>query len=164
MKFTDHYIQSPLLNIANSCAVCHRWGEKEIEQRVVAIQRKVRQGRDWAERALVEAYFDIAAAAQAGGTDAELAEARRLVRRAQMRWDFAAAQNGMGFHAPQESMRVLQAAVDLAGRARLEATRILARHGVTEPVQYPDWSTKPKAQAILAAFQEGKPPRLVAKP
>ncbi len=164
VKFTDHYIQSPLLNIANSCAVCHRWGEKEIEQRVVGIQRKVRQGRDWAERALVEAHFDIAAAAQAGATDAELEEPRRLVRRAQLRWDFVAAQNGMGFHAPQESMRVLQAAVDLAGRARLEATRILARHGVTAPVQYPDGSTRQKAQAVLAAFEKGKPPRLVRKP
>lgn len=164
VKFTDHYIQSPLRNIANSCAVCHRWGEKEIEERVVAIQRKVRQGRDWAERALVEAHFDIAAAVQAGAADAELEEARRWVRRAQMRWDFVAAQNGMGFHAPQESMRVLQAAVDLAGRARLEAARILARHGVTEPVQYPDCSTRQQAQAILAAFQEGKPPRLVRKP
>ncbi len=164
VKFTDHYIQSPLLNIANSCAVCHRWGEKEIESRVVAIQRKVQQGRQWAERALVEAHFDIAAAAQAGGSVAELAEARRLVRQAQMRWDFVAAQNGMGFHAPQESMRVLQAAVDLAGRARLEAARVLARHGVTDPVLYPDWSSRQKAQAIVAAFQEGKPPRLVGKP
>jgi len=163
VKFTDHYIRSPLLNIANSCAVCHRWGEKEIEDRVVAIQRKVRQGRDWAERALVEAHFDIAAAEQAGASDVELQEARRLVRRAQMRWDFVAAQNGMGFHAPQESMRVLQAAVDLAGRARLEATRILARHGITQPLEYPDWSSRQKAQALLASFQEGRPPRLVPK-
>lgn len=163
VKFTDHYIQSPLLNIANSCAVCHRWGEKEIENRVVAIQRKVRQGRDWAERALVEAHFDIAAAEQAGASPAELHEARRLVRQAQTRWDFVAAQNGMGFHAPQESMRVLQAAVDLAGRARLEASRVLARHGVTEPVQYPDWSSRQKAEAVLASFQKGTPPRLVPK-
>ena len=32
VKFTDHHLQSPLLNIANSCAVCHRWSEDEIRQ------------------------------------------------------------------------------------------------------------------------------------
>ena len=29
MKFTDHHFRSPLLNISNSCAVCHRWSEKD---------------------------------------------------------------------------------------------------------------------------------------
>ena len=35
-------MQSPLLNIANSCAVCHRWSEDQIRQRVEAIQDKVK--------------------------------------------------------------------------------------------------------------------------
>jgi nitrite reductase (cytochrome c-552) len=34
VKYTDHHVQSPLLNIANSCAVCHRWEEDEIRTRV----------------------------------------------------------------------------------------------------------------------------------
>ncbi len=40
VKFTDHHVQSPLLNIANSCAVCHRWSEEEIRTRVEGIQTK----------------------------------------------------------------------------------------------------------------------------
>ncbi len=40
VKYTDHHVQSPLLNIANSCAVCHRWGEDEIRTRVEGIQAK----------------------------------------------------------------------------------------------------------------------------
>ena len=32
VKYTDHHVRSPLLNIANSCAVCHRWGEEEIRR------------------------------------------------------------------------------------------------------------------------------------
>ncbi len=164
VKFTDHDLQSPLLNLANSCAVCHRWGELEIYERVVAIQRKVHEARGRTERMLVEAHFDIAAAAQAGAGDEELREVRRLVRGAQLRWDFVAAHNGMGFHAPQECMRVLQAALDLAGQSRVAAARILAHHGITEPVRYPDCSSKPKATAVLAAFLEGKPPELIARP
>ena len=41
VKFTDHHIQSPLQNIANSCAVCHRWSENEIRTRVETIQTSV---------------------------------------------------------------------------------------------------------------------------
>ncbi len=164
MKFTDHQIQSPLLNIANSCSVCHRWGEDEIRERVTSIQDKVREGRDRAERAVSLAHFDIAACMQAGATDAELVKARDLVRQAQLRWDYVAANNGMGFHSPQECMRVLGAAVDMAQECRLECARILAQKGYTEPVKYPDFSSKEKAQSLIGQFGEGKPPALLSKP
>ena len=70
VKFTDHHIQSPLANVANSCAVCHRWGEDELRSRVEGIQDKVHQARGWAETALAQAHFDIAAAEQAAPTTA----------------------------------------------------------------------------------------------
>ena len=66
VKFTDHHIQSPLLNIADSCAVCHRWSEDEIRSRVESIQDKVHQTRGLAETMLTRAHFDIAAAMQSG--------------------------------------------------------------------------------------------------
>jgi nitrite reductase (cytochrome c-552) len=160
VKFTDHHLQSPLLNIANSCAVCHRWGEDEIRRRVEAIQDKVHEGRGRAETALAQAHFDIAAAQEAGASDEELANVRNLVRGAQLRWDYVAANNGMGFHSPQECQRILSAAIDLAGQCRVECVRILAKHGVTKPVEYPDFSTKEKAQSAIAPFVEGKPPKL----
>jgi nitrite reductase (cytochrome c-552) len=163
VKFTDHFVRSPLLNIANSCAVCHRWSEEEIRRRVETIQDKVHEARGRAEETLSKAHLDVAAAMQAGANDDELKDARQLIRRAQMRWDFVAANNGMGFHSPQECMRILAAAVDLAAQARVEVTRVLARHGVTEPVRYPDYSTKEKAQAMLQQFLDGHPPALVAK-
>jgi nitrite reductase (cytochrome c-552) len=163
VKYTDHYVRSPLLNIANSCAVCHRWREEELRTRVEAIQDKVAEGRQRAEKAICRAHFDVAAAAQAGAKDDDLAEVRRLVRRAQMRWDFVAANNGMGFHSPQECLRVLSGAIDLAGECRVECARILARHGISEPVQYPDFSTKEKAQALEESFRSGNPPRLIKR-
>jgi nitrite reductase (cytochrome c-552) len=161
VKFTNHHLQSPLLDISNSCAVCHRWSEKEIQQRVEAIQDKVHQGRQWAETALVQAHFDIAAAEQAGAGGEELAEARKLVRSAQLRWDYVAANNGMGFHSPQECMRVLESAVELAGECRVVCARVLAKHGVTEPIAYPDFSSKEKAQALVKQFKDGAPPKLL---
>jgi nitrite reductase (cytochrome c-552) len=65
-KFTDHQIRSPLSNISNSCAVCHRWGEDEIRGRVETIQDKILEGRIRAEEAIAKAHFDIAACKQAG--------------------------------------------------------------------------------------------------
>ncbi len=160
-KFTDHHIQSPLNNIQNSCAVCHRWGEAEIRGRVTAIQDKVAEGRHRAELALAQVHFDALACIQAGATDEELKPVRDLIRRSQMRWDYVAANNGMGFHAPQECQRILAAALDQAQQARVLALRLLATRGVTAPVAYPDYSSKEKAQALIQDIAAGKAPRLI---
>lgn len=152
VKFTDHFIQSPLLNIENSCAVCHRWSEDDLRQRVEGIQDKVREARDRTERVLAQAHLDIRAAMDHKATEDELKPLRKLVRGSQMRWDFVAANNGMGFHSPQECMRVLQASLDLAAQARVEAARVLARHGYTNPVAYPDYTTKAKAIEAIQPY------------
>ena len=83
------------------------------------------------------------------------------MRSAQLRWDYVAASNGMGFHSPLESERILAAAVDLAGQCRIECARLLAKHGHSEPVKYPDFSTKEKAQELNKKFIDGKPPKLL---
>ncbi|MCU0915864.1 MAG: ammonia-forming cytochrome c nitrite reductase subunit c552 [Planctomycetes bacterium] len=161
VKYTDHHVQSPLLNIANSCAVCHRWGEDEIRTRVEGIQTKVETARLAAEEALVRAHFDLAATLQAGASAQDLTEARRLVRRGQIRWDFIASNNGMGFHSPQESMRLLGEAANLAQQARVEAARLLAKRGITDPPKYPDISTRQKASEVAQAFVAGQGTKLL---
>ena len=161
VKFTDHHVQSPLQNVANSCGVCHRWGEEEIRIRVEDGQEKILELRLAAEDALVKAHFDVAAAMEVGATDKQLEPARALIRKAHMRWDYISASNGMGFHSPQESSRILALAIDLAQQARLEATRVLAARGVTKPPAYPDISTRRKAKAVVDRFLAGKPPKLV---
>jgi nitrite reductase (cytochrome c-552) len=161
VKYTDHHVQSPLLNIANSCAVCHRWGEGEIRALVEGMQTQVERAKWAAEEALVRAHFDVAAAGQAGASAEELRAARKLLRQAQFRWDFIAASNGMGFHAPQESMRVLGDAVNLAQQVRLEVARLLAQHGITAAPRYPDVSTRQKAGEIVQAFVGGQGIRLL---
>lgn len=160
-KFTDHHLQSPLLNIENSCAVCHRWSEDEVRERVESIQDKVREGRDRAESAVAKAHFDIAACMEIGADDADLQAVRELVRQAQMRWDYVAANNGMGFHSPQECMRVLMASTDLAQQARIQCAKILAKHGYVDDVSYPDITDKQKTQSLIKQFIDGDPPSLL---
>ncbi len=155
VKVTDHHVQSPLLNIANSCAVCHRWSEDEIRTRVEGIQTKVFNAKLQAEKALVKAHFDVAAAMQVGASDAELADARKVLRHAQFRWDYVSANNGMGFHSPQESMRILGEAANQAQQVRVMATRLLASNGKVLEPNYPDLSTREKAWSVTQAFIKG---------
>ncbi|HUU70681.1 MAG TPA: ammonia-forming cytochrome c nitrite reductase subunit c552 [Planctomycetota bacterium] len=58
-----------------------------------------------------------------GTVSAGVVGALVVVRRAQMRWDYVAANNGMGFHSPQEAGRILSSAVDLAHQARVAALK-----------------------------------------
>ena len=161
VKFTDHHVQSPLLNIANRCAVCHRWSADEIRTRVETIQTGVAGAMLKAEEALVQAHFDIAAAMQAGVGDDLLGPLRKLLRHAQFRWDFISSSNGMGFHAPQESMRILGDAANQAQQVRVMAARLLAKQGIMDVPAYPDLSTRKKAFDVAQAFVENAPIRLI---
>ena len=63
----------------------------------------------------------VTAARKAGATEAQLAEVLALQRKAQWRLDFVAAENSMGFHAPQETARVLAESIDYARQGQLAA-------------------------------------------
>jgi nitrite reductase (cytochrome c-552) len=59
-------------------------------------------------------------AAKANGAPADvLDKARKLQQKAQWRLDFIAAENSMGFHAPQEAAKVLGEAVDYARQGQI---------------------------------------------
>ncbi|HEY0868518.1 MAG TPA: ammonia-forming cytochrome c nitrite reductase subunit c552 [Fimbriimonas sp.] len=152
IKFTDHQVRSPLTNVANSCQVCHRWSEKEIRGRVESMQDKNRELLDIAEDNITLAHLEIGDAMKIGATDQELENVRNLVMKAQLYWDYVAASNGMGFHAPQESARILAKASNFAQESRMLTAQIRARHGATGPIQMPDIETKEKAQAFIQAY------------
>jgi nitrite reductase (cytochrome c-552) len=134
-KVTDHQVRSPLLNEAKACQVCHRRTEQEIKDRVLEIQDRTKALMIRAEEATVAAIQSIASAQAAGGSEQTLAAARALHRKAQWRLDYVAAENSMGFHAPQEAARILGEAIDYARQAELAAFR-LGGGGVAKlPVQ-----------------------------
>ena len=84
-----------------------------------------------------------------------------MLRGAQFRWDFTSAGNGMGFHSPQESMRVLGDAANQAQQARVAVARLLAAKGISAQPLHPDISTREKAAAVAKSFVDGKGPKLL---
>jgi nitrite reductase (cytochrome c-552) len=117
-KISDHHVRSPVLNIANACQTCHRWPEEELKARVETIQNRNFELRNLAMDALIDLINDIKAARQGGATDAQLASARDLQRKAQFYLDFIEAENSMGFHAPQEAARILGESIDFSRKGQ----------------------------------------------
>ena len=127
IKISDHWVRSPLLNVNNSCQVCHHFSEDEMKARVASIQDRNHALLLRAEDATVALIESIAAAIKSGATDAQLADARELQRKAQWRVDFINAENSMGFHAPQEAARILGEAIDYARQGQLETARLAGK-------------------------------------
>ncbi len=125
VKVSDHWVRSPLTNIAASCQACHPRTEEELKTRVKDIQDKTAGLLRKTETALLAAMDAIIKARDAGVPDEKLAEARALIRRGQLRWDFVFSENGTGFHSPQEAARNLANAIDFARQAELKASLLL---------------------------------------
>jgi len=138
VKFTDHRIQNPLNNVANACQTCHREPEAVLTQNVYDRQDAVYNVRSALEAALVQAHFEAQHAWELGANEAQMQEALQHIRSGQWRWDYIAASHGVGFHAPQEALRVLGMGMDEAQKARVALARVLADLGHTGPAPMPD--------------------------
>lgn len=113
-KVSDHWVRSPLLNINRACQTCHKTSETEIRARVAVIQDRNHELLQRGGKAISDLIDAIVKAKKQGASAAQLKKARELQRKAQWRLDFIAAENSMGFHAPQEAARVLGEAADYA--------------------------------------------------
>jgi nitrite reductase (cytochrome c-552) len=120
VKISDHQVRSPLLNIARACQTCHRYPEEEIKSRADAIQSRNKALMDRSEDALVDLIDALKAAKSANVSADVLKQAQALQRKAQWRVDFMNAENSMGFHAPQESARILGEAIDYARQGQIK--------------------------------------------
>jgi len=122
-KISDHWVRSPLLNVNRACQVCHHFPEDELKARADSIQSKNQELLQRAGTAVVDLIDTILEARAAGATDDQLAAALDMQRKAQWRLDFIAAENSMGFHAPQEAARILGEAADYARQGQVLALR-----------------------------------------
>ncbi|MDP2359820.1 MAG: ammonia-forming cytochrome c nitrite reductase subunit c552 [bacterium] len=120
-KVSDHWVRSPLLNVNRACQTCHHFPEAEILARVDLIQERNHHLLQLGGAALVDLLDAIVAAKAAGVDSLALNPARELQRAAQWRLDYIAAENSMGFHAPQEAARILGEAIDLARQGQVAA-------------------------------------------
>ncbi|HLP72584.1 MAG TPA: ammonia-forming cytochrome c nitrite reductase [Bacteroidales bacterium] len=148
-KFTNHHIQSPLNNISGSCQVCHREETDKLLRDVYSRQDKLIESRNSLETMLVRCHVEAKTAWDKGATEAQMAEILKDIRRAQWRWDFAAAGHGNSFHSPVETGRIISGGITYAQDARVKLARLLASLGYNQEVPYPDISTKAKAQQYI---------------
>ncbi len=124
VKVSDHWVRSPLLNVNRACQGCHPYAESELQARVGLIQARSLDLLQRAGSAITQMLDAAKAARAAGASDAQLEEVRKLHRKAQWRLDFVAAENSMGFHAPQETARILGESIDYSRQAQLAAERL----------------------------------------
>lgn len=121
MKVSDHHVRSPLENLDRACLTCHPVPAEEMKARIENIQDRHAALLSRAEDALIALFDQVKAARAAGASDQALDAALKLQRRAQWRVDFVNAENSMGFHAPQESARILAEAIDYARQGQIAA-------------------------------------------
>lgn len=123
-KISDHWVRSPLLNVNRACQTCHQFSEEELKRRVDVIQGRNYELMERAAEALMAQLDAMKAAKERGAGAAELEKAAELQRQAQWRIDYIAAENSMGFHAPQEAARILAEAIDFARQGENVATSL----------------------------------------
>jgi nitrite reductase (cytochrome c-552) len=142
MKVSDHHVRSPMLMVNRSCQVCHPVAEDDLKGRVTTIQDRTHALIGRSSEALVAMLDAIKVARQAGSSAEQLAPVLALQRKAQWRLDFVSSENSMGFHAAQESARVLAESIDYSRQAvaaaqalHLGAPKTPAAVPATRPVE-----------------------------
>jgi len=124
-KVSDHWVRSPLLNVNRACQTCHHIPESEILARADSIQQKNFDLLQRAGAALMDLLDAVTTAKKKGVTGEQLAPSMELQRKAQWRLDYIAAENSMGFHAPQEAARILGESIDYARQGQAEAMKLV---------------------------------------
>jgi len=149
IKYSDHQLVSPLMNIDRTCLTCHRDTPEKLIKYVTDYQDKVLEIRDRVEKELVKAHIGAKYAWDKGASEKQMVPVLKLLRAAQWRWDFAVASHGASFHAPVETQRIMAHALDKSYQAQLEIQKVLFALGVKDEIPLPDISTKAKAQEYI---------------
>ncbi len=137
MKVSDHQVRSPATMINRSCQVCHPVPEAELKDRITTIQTSTHDLLGRSSVALVDMLDAIKLARQAGATPDQLKPIFELQRKAQWRLDFVSSENSMGFHAPQESARILAESIDYSRQA-VSAAQSLHLNKPANPAPVPE--------------------------
>ena len=114
--------------------------DKEDQDKKLAAETKANLLAAW--RAVVE-------------KDPALKELEELQRAAQWRLDFVAAENSMGFHAPQEMARILGESIDLSRQAQLKASELLGGKLPAPPRSSPRRRPGPRSRRDAPRMRPG---------
>ena len=123
-KLSSHDVRSPLDNINNACQNCHHVPEADLRARVERIQDTTVKLTEVAAAAMTSMLDAILEAKAAGVPEANLAGAYEMQRKAMWRLDYISSENSKGFHADQESARILGESIDYSRQAEALALRL----------------------------------------
>lgn len=137
-KISDHNIMSPLKDDLRACLQCHTETPEWLKERVIAIQDRTMSLTSRAGYATAKAakLFEMANKSAETGKTVETAlyqKAKDFYEEAFYRTTFLGAENSLGFHNPQEAMRIAGDAVAFAGKAESLLRQGLEKAGVTVP-------------------------------
>ena len=142
-KFSSHDVKSPLQDAVRACGQCHTDTEYVVN-RVKEIQDQVFNTKIATENALIDAITAIKAASASPNADQSLLnQALQLHRDAAFMWDFVSAENSMGFHNPEYSLKILANATDLARQAQMLASQSVKDPGLLQTGVYEGMEPKP---------------------
>jgi nitrite reductase (cytochrome c-552) len=142
-----HHVGSPMENMEETCLQCHSTDAAVLKEVVKTKLERKEEMMEIAMNSIGKAHLEAGKAWEVGATEAEMAEILQDIRHAQWRWDYSIASHGSYFHAPEETLRLLGNANNLAQEARLKLAKVLTKHGAGDFVA-PDFSTKEKAQQL----------------
>lgn len=131
-KLSSHNVASPMKNINNACQTCHKVPEDDLRFRVETIQDRTKQLMERSAVAMTEMLDAVIAAKEAGVDEAALKEVFKLQRKAMWRLDYISSENSQGFHAAQESARILGESIDYSRQAQTMALKLMAEGASTK--------------------------------
>lgn len=140
-KVTEHRIMSPLKDNMKACLQCHSETPEWLKERVIAIQDRtisllLKAGYETATVAKLFEKVHTLKKENEINIDTNLYEkAKNLYIEALYRVIFIGAENSVGFHNPQETMRILGDAISFASKAESFLRQILSQAGVKLPLK-----------------------------
>ena len=152
-KMSSHNVQSPMETVNLSCQTCHNSSEGDLRARVDNIQQKTVEYREKVGAAITEMFDAVMQAKASGASEEALAPIFELQRKAMWRIDYISSENSRGFHAPQETMRILAEAMDYSRQAQTQAMLLWA----PEPPDADDLPTEPIQGVTPRADAGGAP-------
>ena len=113
-EVTDHRTQDPLADVDLTCRPCHDGSSKALQDRAAQVQGRTLALRTLALDALLSLIGDLESARALDSNGITLRPARDYQRRAQFLLDFVESDRSAGFHAPQESARLLATSINFS--------------------------------------------------
>lgn len=136
-KISSHHVQSPLKTDMKACTQCHTQSPAWLRERVLFIQDRTNDLATRAGNAAARAAKAIELANKTAGVDQSLLqEAKDSYTKAYYRITFITAENSMGFHNPEEALRVLGDGLYYATLAEMKAREALSKAGVPVPAKF----------------------------